>query len=607
MTKTTNQWIALLTGFVLLLSFTACGGGDSAGAGNSDGDGDILSISKKATDNSVTIHELQDCDKLNPILSSSANSTYVEGNIFYSLLTMDPQSLKYKGQLAVSRPEIKEINEGKYKGGMSLTYEIRPEATWDNGTPIVAEDYVFTMKIIKNPKVDAANIRPYMEFIHDIKIDPKNPKKFTIFSKDRYLLAEAFSGYTILPPYIYDPKGLMKKFTIPQLNDPKNRDQLINNSDIQAFAKGYNSEKYSREKGFVVGAGPYEFTEWETGQRITLTKKKNWWGDKVPDLKATPSKIIYKIVPDWTTAITSMKDEGMDLSRSIRESDFVELKDNKLFSRYYNMHSPVFLSYDYIGFNRKNPKLKDKRVRRAIAHLVDRDEIIDVLMYGLGEKINGPIHPTKSYYNKKLKDIPFSVDKAVSLLKEAGWEDTDGDGIVDKMIDGKKVPMKLTFTTNAGRDRRKNIGILLKENAKRAGIEVTVEILEWTVFLERNKRREFDMKCLGWVQSPIPDDLKQVWHTESDSPDGSNQVGFGNAESDKIIEDIRSTLDEGKRTKLYHRIQELIYDDQPYVFVASPKERIAIHKRFENAPTSVARPGYNETEFVLKKGAAKAN
>ena len=174
---------------------------------------------------------------------------------------------------------------------------------------------------------------------------------------------------------------------------------------------------------------------------------------------------------------------------------------------------------------------------------------------------------------------------------------------MDKMVDGQKMEMKLKYTTNAGREHRKNIGILLKENAKRAGIEVEVEILEWTVFLEKNKRREFDMKCLGWVQSPTPDDLKQIWHTSSDSPDGSNQVGFGNEESDRIIDQIRVTIDEGERAKLYTRMQELIYEDQPYVFLMSPRERIAIHNRFENADTYVARPGYEETSFTLKQTA----
>jgi len=589
---TKNLLIALCC--VVLLAFAACGGG---------GETETPPDPTKAKNPNVTIHELGDCDKLNPILSSSANSTYVESNIFWGLLKMNPKTLEYEGQLAVGRPEIKNVTEGEYAGGMSLTYEIRPEATWENGKPILASDYVFTMKIIKNPKVQAANIRPYMEFIDDVKIDAENPKKFTIFAKKPYFLAEAFSGYSIYPEYIYDPKGLMKAFTLKELNDANNKDKLQKNPKIQEFAKEFNSSKFSREKGFVVGAGPYEFTEWETGQQIILTKKANWWGDKVPALKVNPPKITYIIRTDWTATISEMKSENIDLSRSMRPSDFVDLKENKLFTSRFNMHSPVHLAYDYIGFNRKNPRLADKRVRRAIAHLVNTDEIIDVLLYGLGEPVTGPIHPSKSYYNKSLKRIEYDVEKAVALLKEAGWEDTDNNGIEDKMVDGQKMEMKLKYTTNAGREHRKNIGILLKENAKRAGIEVEVEILEWTVFLEKNKRREFDMKCLGWVQSPTPDDLKQIWHTSSDSPDGSNQVGFGNEESDRIIDQIRVTIDEGERAKLYTRMQELIYEDQPYVFLMSPRERIAIHNRFENADTYVARPGYEETSFTLKQTA----
>ncbi len=552
-------------------------------------------------DNTVVVHELSDPDFLNPFVSGSANATYVELNIFQSLLGIDFKTLELVGILAVGRPALTEIEEGEYAGGMSLAYEIRPEATWDDGSPIVAEDFVFSMKVVKNPKVNAGSLRPYLKFIHDIVVDAENPKKFTIYSKERYLLAEVFSGTTVYPPKVYDPKNLMGKFTLKQLSDPKFDANA--HPELQEFAEAFNSSKYAREVGFVVGSGPYKFAGWETGQRITLERKKDWWGDKVkdaPQLAANPDKLIYKVQNDWTTAVTDMKDEGMDVARGVRSGDFVDLKDNKRFSQLYNLHNPTALSYDYIGFNMKNPKLSDKKVRRAIAHLVDKDQIIKVLLKGLGVPVIGPIHPTKPYYNKSLKNIDYNVDKAKTLLAEAGWTDTNGNGVVDKEIDGELVEMKLEYKYNSGNDRRKNTGILLKENAKRAGIEIDVVTREWTVFLEDTKKRDFELFCAGWVQSPIPDDLSQIWHTESDNPDGDNRVGFGNAESDKVIDDIRVTLDPAKQEGLYHRIQEIIYEEQPYVFLVSPKERIIIHSRFDNAEPSVNRPGYNQNAFVLK-------
>lgn len=584
---------------VMALFFTACtsGGGDNETV-----------VSKKIGDNTVVVHELSDPDYLNPTISGSANATYIQADIFQQLLDINSKTLQFQGALAIDRPEIVEITEGEYKGGMSLTYEIRPEATWDNGTPIIAEDYIFALKCAKNPKVNAGSVRPYLEFIKDVVIDKDNPKKFTVYSNEKYILAEAFSSYYAYPRHVYDPEGLMEKYTIKQLSDPDAVAKLANDPNIQKFAEAFNSSKFAREVGFVEGSGPYKFVGWETGQRITLERKKDWWGDKVdaPALVANPDKIIYKVVNDWTTAMTDMKDEGMDVSRGVRAADFVELQDNKKFAQLYKFHTPTQLAYDYLGLNTKNPKLKDKRVRRALAHLVNKDDIIKILLKGLGEPVVGPIHPTKSYYNKDLKQIDFSIDKAKALLKEAGWEDTDGNGVVDKMIDGEKIDMVLEYKYNSGNDRRKNTGILLKENAKKAGIEINVVTKEWTVFLDDTKKRDFEIYCMGWVQSPTPDDLKQIWHTESDNPDGDNRVGFGNEESDRVIEEIRHTLDPEAQKKLYYRIQELIYEEQPYVFLVSPQNKILIHSRFDNAESSINRPGYDEKAFIARPAKAVA-
>lgn len=567
--------------------------------------------SKKADNNSVFVHQLGDADYLNPLISTSANASYIQLDIFQTLLDIDFNSLELEGQLAVGRPEIKEITSGQYAGGMSLVFEIRPEAVWDNGTPITASDVAFTIKALKNPKVNSGSSRPYFEFVEAMEPDPANPKKFTVFSKKKYFMAEvSLGGLNIMPEYVYDPQGLLKNFTIAQLSNPKDTSRLGNNTQLKAFADAFNSPKFSREKGFVVGSGPYSFEGWETGQLISLARKKDWWGDKVKDagdvLQARPEKLFYKVIPDWTTAVTSMKDEGLDVAYGIRNSDFIDLQKNERFKKLYNLSSPTQLSYDYFGINTKNPKFRDKRVRRALAHLIDKKEIIDVLLYGMGEGVIGPIHPTKPYYNKDLAPIEFDVDKAKALLKEAGWEDTDGNGIVDKQIDGQKVEMKFTLKYNQGNDRRKNSCLLFKENARRAGVEVEVLVREWTVFLEENKRREFDLFCGGWVQSPQPDDLKQIWHTESDTPDGSNYVGFGTPETDRIIEEIQVTLDENKRAELYKKIQERIYDEQPYIFLVSPKERIAIHNRFEDTQVSIKRPGFNEKTFRLVKNTAAA-
>ncbi len=590
--------LGLLTGLFL----TAC---NETGGGGDKPITDEGNKSKRAGDPSVVIWELDDPDRLNPITSTSASSRYIQNAIFSRLLEYSHKSIELEAQLAVGLPEIKEIEEGEYKGGMSLTYEIRPEAVWDDGKPLTAYDYVFTIKAIKNPMVNSGHVRPYYEFVSDIEVDAANNRKFTIYSKDRYFIAEEQSGdLHILPEHIYDAEGLMKKFSIKELNNSP-ASALAGNADLKRFAEQFNNPKFDRD--IVVGSGPYSFKEWNTGQHIIIERKKEWWGNKVQGaemLEAHPNKITYKIITDQNTAITLVREEEIDVLRAIPPQKYVELKEDSEFEKRYELSTPEQFAYYYIGINTKSPKFTDKKVRRALAHLINRDEIIETLFRGMAIKTNSPINPSKPYYNNNLPEAKYDLEMAKKLLAEAGWKDTDGNGVLDKVIGGKKEDLRIVYKYNQGNDIRKNIGVLLKEEAQKVGIQVDLEVREWSLFLEETKRRDFDLMCSAWSHGPGLDDMKQIWHTSSDTRDGSNRVGFGNAESDKIIDQIRLTLDNDKRKELYLRLQELIYEEQPYIFLCVPSERIVIHNRFDNIETSALRPGYREVMFKLKSGAS---
>lgn len=553
----------------------------------------------------LVIHEIDDPDGMNPIISNAANALYMHNNLFSKLLVYDLQTLKLTPQLAVALPEIKVLEEGPYAGGMSLTYEIHPEARWDNGEPITAADYVFTIKAIKNPKVNSAQLRPYFDFLNTIEIDSENDRKFTVYSKERYFRAEESSGQEtfVLPEYHYDPEGLMRNFTIEQLSDPANQEALMRDPTIARFAQAFNAPEFNRQPEMVVGSGPYKLTEWSVRQRIVLERKKDWWGDKIEGratLEAFPPKIIYRVISDMTAAISNAKDGQVDVIRTIPPTKYIELKEDPKFSSNFDLSTPDQFAYHYIGFNLKRPQFKDKRVRRAIAHLIDRDEMIGAIFEGMAIKTNGPINPTKPYYNKDLQDIEYNPEKAAELLKEAGWKDSDKDNILDKMIDGKKVDFSVEFKYNQGNTVRKNIGKILKDEAARVGIKVTLTPVEFAKLLSDADERQFDMVALAWVKTPGLDDMKQVWHSEADRQGGSNRVGFGTAESDQLIDQIRVTLDKEKQKELYLKVQEIIYEEQPYVFLFVPAERIAINNRFDGTEVSPQRPGYREASFKLR-------
>jgi peptide/nickel transport system substrate-binding protein len=559
----------------------------------------MLGCGKKAGKNEVIIHELSDTDMLNPTNYQSADAGYYLAQIFQGLWGINPTNLKLEPLLAKALP-IEEYDSAADL--LKYTCEIRDEAKWDNGTPITAADVVFSLKMFKAPVISNEPKRPYYEMISDVITYPENPKKLTIVCNKKYILAKYVCGdFFVMPRYIYDPKNMMDAISIKDINTDAAK--VADNPTMKAFATEYNSEKYQREKGYVVGSGPYEFDQWVTGQKIVLVKKKNWWGDKFAEneylFKAYPDKLIYKVIKDQTAALTALKGQQIDVMYGIKAKDFVEqLQTSDKAKENYNLNTPLSMGFYFFGMNMHNPKFEDVRVRQALAHLVDVEKIIHVIGYDLGQRVNGPINPyKKGAFNDTIKPYDYNVEEAKKLLADAGWKDSNGDGTIDKMINGKLTEFNITFTYNAGNDMRRDAALIFKEAARQVGINVDVVPQEWSMYIANQKKHNFEMFYGGWIGSPIPDDLKQIWHTESING-GSNYVYFGNPETDKLIDEIKGELNEDKRNNLYRKFQEIIHEQSPYIFLYSPKERIAIAKKFtKGAETFIVRPGFNEAAF----------
>lgn len=562
--------------------------------------------SKKSNDRAnVTVHILSDPEMLNPINSTDASANDIARFMFQSLNDIDFKTLELIPVLAEKRPTIEKTPEGQLK----FHYSIRPEARWDNGSPVTAKDIEFTLKVIKNPKVNDPSAKPYYEHLVDFVYDKSDPLKFTIVFDTSYMLAEQNSGdFSVLPEYFYDPKGLMKKFTIKQLDQEK--EKLANDPSINEFASDFNSEKRMREKEFVGGSGPYKLEEWVTGQRVVLKRKENWWGEKIKGtnifFEANAPKLTYKVVNDMTSALVALKAGDLDIMRSIKPKDFSELTKSDKFLANYNTYTPMALVYSVICINTKRPKFADRRTREAIAHLLDIDKMIQTIMYGYAKPAIGPIHPSKEkIYNSDIKPYDYNLDKAKQLLAEVGWKDTNGDGTLDMMIDGKQTEFVIDYLYNSGNDSRKQTGLLLQEEARKVGITINVLQQEFSIFVDNCKSHNFDICYGAWIGAPVPPDLKQIYHSQSALNKGSNYTSFGTPESDALIDSIRVELDEEKRVRMYKRVQQIIHDEVASIFLYTQTERIAIHKRFTNAEPSVMRPGYYEAAFTLSENTGK--
>jgi len=574
----TNR-IFLILALALTFVLAGCGGGDSDGTTNDN----------MSSENRVVMHALSDPEELTPLNANDNGSTIIFLNVFQTLVHLDySKDATVIPVLAKERPKITKLPNGK----MIAEMEIREEAVWDNGEPITGHDIDFSLRVLKNPETDSKALKPYLEDIEDITIDKDNPKKFTLVYAKPYMAPEtAMTDFYIIPAYVYDEEGIMEKFTVNDLY--KNGEKLRENADIKKFATHYNSSKFQRE--VVVGSGPYTFDDWKVNSRVTLKLKPDWWGHKVKDSNmwydAYPDELIFETVNDLTTATVALKGEKLDAMYGVEPKVFVtDLSESERFKGKFSLHNPPLFSYDYMAINQRLDKFSDARTRKALAHIMNVDQLIESFTYGLGIPVATFEHPVlKERISPNVKPYPHNPEKAKQLLTEAGWKDTDGNGTLDKEIDGEKVDFNIILTYNQGNSRRERACLIFQEECRKVGIKVDIRPLEWSVQLERNKSHNFEMFVAGWISSPLEYDPKQIWHTDSYNDGGSNYTGFGNNESDAIIEALRTETDDAKRYKLYHELQEIIYEDVPYIFLLAQKERIAIHKRFNNTYASGIR------------------
>ncbi len=536
-------------------------------------------------------------DRLNPMLSSTGYATDVFRYIFYPLADIDPYTLKMSPVLIKAMPLKSTLDTGMYKGKSAYSFELLKEAVWDNGTAITGYDFAFTLKAAFNPLVASERWRAPLSFIQDVLVDDRNPKQFKVVVNEEYFLADILIGsVNIYPEYLYDPKATMRKYHLADLMDAAKSAELAKQAGgLKEFADEFNNAKYGRDPEFISGAGPYKLTEWTTGQKLVLKKKANWWGDALAKqntmLQAYPEQLVFKIVADNVTTLSMLKDGQVDAVGGVSASQYKDLSANKLITDKYNIFTPTVLQYLYFGMNLKNPKLADKKVRQALAHLLDLDATIG-LLNGLGERIIGPFHPSKEYYNHNLKPIALDINKANALLDEAGWKDSDGNGVREKMINGVKTPLDLTISLGSSSEIGKKLSLMMQENGKKAGVNIVLDAREMSQVMADVKAGNFEISPLKNRLDPVLDDPYNSWNSANITAGGGNRIGYSNPEVDKITESIRTTKDEKERSQLYQRFQEILYDDQPVIFLYAPKEPVLIAKKYEQAKPTVIKPGF---------------
>jgi peptide/nickel transport system substrate-binding protein len=261
--------------------------------------------------------------------------------------------------------------------------------------------------------------------------------------------------------------------------------------------------------------------------------------------------------------------------------------------------------YSYLGYNLKDSKFQDRRVRQALTYAIDKEEIIKGVLLGLGLIATGPYKPDTIWYNPHVRQYPYDPKKAKEMLAEAGWKDSGKNGVLQK--DGK--PFEFTILTNQGNETRAKCAEIIQRRLKMVGVQVKIRTVEWAAFInEFIDKKNFEAVILGWTLGQDPD-IYDIWHSSKVGPKELNFTSYKNPEVDVLLEKGRYTFDQKVRKACYDRIQEILAEDQPYTFLYVPYALPMISARFHGIEPAPAGIAYNldkwyvpqaEQRYVLK-------
>ncbi|MFV0482255.1 MAG: peptide-binding protein [Campylobacteraceae bacterium] len=468
--------------------------------------------------------------RINPILSTDSVSSEISQWIFNSLITYD-ENASIKSELASSY---------KFLDDITLIFTLRDDVFWSDGEKFTAKDVFFTYETILSPNI----FTPYSEgFKHVKNVELLDDYNIKITYKYPYFKALEIWMMGILPWHILkDEKDLM-------------------------------TSKFNQNP---IGTGPYIIEEFSLSRGIKLRANENYFLGK-PSIDS----FIYSFVPDSATAFLMLKSGQLDYAE-LTPMQLKKQVDSSFFEKF-NIYETISYSYAYIGFNLNLPIFQDKRVREAISLSINRDEIVDIILFGEGEVATGPFLSGTKAFNENIKAPKQYIKKEKELLGEAGYNE--------------KNPLKFELVTNSG--SRTYVAQIIQSQLKNSGIDMKIRVLEWQAFLNTVVMpKNYDAVLLAWSLGIKPD-AYQIWHSESTKMGGFNIVSYKNEKVDELIKLAEKEVNEERFSHIYQEIFKLIANDNPYIFLYIPNTITAIKKDIKGVKPSIIGIKHNILEWKI--------
>ena len=480
------------------------------------------------------------------MIAGESSASTIASNIFNSLLKYD-KNLELTGELAQSWDVSADQK--------TITFHLKPNLKWADGKSLTSDDILFTWQLVTDDKTRT----PYgADYKLVKKAEAPDPETFKVTYAQPYAPAlDSWSGLHILPKH------------------------LLEGQDI-------NNTPFARNP---VGSHYYQLDQWKKGESISLKRNVN-----ATQGQAKIDHLVSRIIPDRAAQFLELMADNID-SMSLNSIQYARIFPSRpdLTSRI-AQYKELGNSYTYLGFNLKRKPFDDVRVRQAINYAIDKQEIIDGVLLGLGLPVASPYKPGTRWSNPELHPYPYDPKKAIALLKEAGFEDHDHDGILDK--DGQ--PLSFEILTNQNKEREMS-AVLVQRRLKEIGIDVKIRVVEWATFISRFiKTGDFNVVLLGWGLGLEPDQFN-IWHSSQQAPGQFNFIGYNNPTVDKLLEDGRMELNPDKRMKIYHEFAKILLEDSPVVYLFAGYGLPAIHKRVKGIddPAPPAGIGHNSYEWYI--------
>jgi len=521
------------------VSLPACGRSDTAGPSADAG--------SPAYGDTLVEASIGDISGLIPNITSDSASHEI-GGLIYSNLVRTNKDLEVEGELA-ERWDVS-------KDEMTITFHLRKGVKWHDGEEVTSEDVDFTYHYMIDPKTPTA----YAESFRQVrKAEVVDRYTYRVTYDKPYAPGLLSWGIWILPRHILEP----------------------------AWKAGVDL-RTTQQNRRPVGSGAYRFVEWKTGEKVVLESNHDYFEGR-PYI----NRVVYRIIPDPSTIFLELKAKDIDMA-GLTPIQFRRQTEYPAFQKAFHRYQYLANAYAYLGFNLLDPRFQDRRVRQAIAHAIDKQEIIDGVLLGLGRPAVGPYKPGTWWYKADVKTFPFDPERAKALLAEVGWK-PGSDGILEK--DGK--PFSFTIRTNQGNLVRQQTAEIIQRRLRAIGIDVKIHVVEWAAFLNTFiRKRDFEAIILGWGLGTDPDQY-EIWHSSKTGSEELNHISYKNPKVDELLEAGRRTFDQAKRKAIYGELQKILAEDQPVVFLYVPDALPVVSSRVQGIEPAAAGISYNFIKWYI--------